>query len=156
MKRGSKKVADYIIPQSKIKLRLCRTFENIVTHSSVKRLCYNENLLRRNSIMITLEDFGKLELRIAEILSVTTHPQADRLWVLRIRIGDTERTIVAGIRLHYSESELVGKKIVVIANLAPAQIRGVTSEGMLLAASTDQTLTLVVPERGIPSGAKVK
>ena len=105
--------------------------------------------------MITLEDFKKLELRVAEIVSAAPHPQADRLLVLRVRVGEEERTLVAGIRRHYSESELVGKKIVVVANLEPAEIRGVNSEGMLLAASTDRALALLVPERDIQTGARI-
>jgi methionine--tRNA ligase beta chain len=74
---------------------------------------------------------------------------------LKIRIEAEERTIVAGIRVHYQESELIGKKIVVVTNLEPATIRGIASEGMLLAASKDQALTLLIPEREIPDGAKV-
>ena len=106
--------------------------------------------------MVTIEDFKKLELRIADIVSVEPHPRADRLWVLRIRIGEEERTIVAGIRTAYPEaSQLVGKKVVVVANLAPAEIRGVVSEGMLLAASLEGALTVLVPEREIPGGTKV-
>lgn len=105
--------------------------------------------------MITIEDFKKMELRVAEIISASLHPQADRLLVLRIRIGEEERTVVAGIRAHYSEAELVGKKVAVVANLEAAQIRGVTSEGMILAASNGEILTLLVPEREIPSGAKI-
>ena len=106
--------------------------------------------------MITIEDFKKMELRIGEIVSASPHPQADRLLVLRVRIGEGEKTLVAGIRAHYKESELVGKKVVVVANLEPALIRGVSSEGMLLAASIDSLLTLVVPEREIASGANVR
>lgn len=106
--------------------------------------------------MVTIEDFRKIELRTAEISSATAHPQADKLLILRIRVGEEERTIVAGIRAHYQESELVGKKIVVVTNLEPAVIRGVTSEGMLLAASHDGALAVLVPDREIPSGAKVK
>ena len=106
--------------------------------------------------MITIDQFKEIELRVAGILSVTVHPQADKLLVVRIRIGETEKTVVAGIRAHYTEAELVGKKVVVVANLASAEIRGVTSEGMLLAASDEKSLCLVVPERPIPTGAKVK
>lgn len=105
--------------------------------------------------MITIDDFRKMELRVAEIVSAVPHLQADRLLVLRIRLGAEERTLVAGIRAHYTEAELVGKKIVVVANLEPAQIRGVTSEGMALAASDGSLLTLLVPEKEIPSGAKI-
>ena len=106
--------------------------------------------------MATIEDFRKLELKTAEILSATIHPQADKLLVLRIRMGEQERTIVAGIRAHYQESELVGKKVVVVANLEPAVIRGVTSEGMILAASHEDLMAVLVPDREIPSGAQVK
>ena len=106
--------------------------------------------------MITIEDFKKLELRVAEIIHAALHPQADRLLVLQVRVGEEERTVVAGIRRHYSESELIGKKVVLVANLEPAQIRGITSQGMLLAASTDEALTLVVPERDIQTGAQIR
>lgn len=106
--------------------------------------------------MITIEDFRKMELRIGEIVAAEAHPQADRLLVLRVRVGEGERTIVAGIRAHYNGSELIGKKVVVVANLEPALIRGVSSEGMLLAASNDSLLTLVVPEREIASGVHVR
>ena len=105
--------------------------------------------------MITIEEFRKTELQIAEIISAAPHPQADKLLVLKVRIGENERTLVAGIRLHYKETELVGKKVVVVANLAPAQIRGVTSEGMILAASEPSSLALLVPDREISSGARV-
>ena len=106
--------------------------------------------------MATIDEFRKLELRIAEILSAVPHPQADRLYVLRIRVGEIEKTLVAGIRAHYTESELVGKKVIVVNNLDPASIRGVTSEGMILAASEGDRLTLLVPEREIASGATVR
>ncbi|PIQ86897.1 MAG: methionine--tRNA ligase, partial [Candidatus Omnitrophica bacterium CG11_big_fil_rev_8_21_14_0_20_45_26] len=84
--------------------------------------------------MATIEDLKKLDLRIAEILKVEPHPNADRLWLLTIRIGEEERQIVAGIKKFYSAEALLGKKIVVVANLEPAVIRGVESKGMLLAA----------------------
>ena len=105
--------------------------------------------------MITIEDFRQMELRVGEIVSASPHPQADRLLVLRVRVGDSERTLVAGIRAHYQESELTGKKVIVVANMTPATIRGVLSEGMVLAASNEKLLTLLVPERDIESGAKV-
>lgn len=106
--------------------------------------------------MISIEDFKKMELRIAEIISAAPHPQADRLLVLHVKIGEEERTLVAGIRAHYTNSELVGKKVVVVSNLEPATIRGVTSEGMILAASSGERLTLLIPEREMPSGAAVR
>ncbi|HOW58664.1 MAG TPA: methionine--tRNA ligase subunit beta [Candidatus Omnitrophota bacterium] len=106
--------------------------------------------------MISYEDFQKLEIKVAEIESVMPHPNADRLYVLGIKVGEVRKTIVAGIRAHYTEEDLKGKKIIIIDNLQPAMIRGIESNGMLLAASDVNTLTLIVPERTIPDGAKVK
>ena len=106
--------------------------------------------------MVSLEEFKKFELKIAEIESVAPHPNADRLYVLGIKVGEVKKTIVAGIRAHYGEDELKGKKIVIIDNLEPAVIRGVESQGMLLAASDAQGLTLLVPERPISTAAVVK
>ena len=106
--------------------------------------------------MVSYEDFQKLDIKVAEIESVTPHPNADRLYVLGIKVGEVRKQIVAGIRAHYTEEQLKGKRIVIIDNLAPAVIRGVESQGMLLAASDAATLTLVVPERPISDGAKVK
>ncbi len=106
--------------------------------------------------MVSFDDFKKLELKVAEIAAVDPHPNADRLWMLRIKIGVEERTIVAGIRQHYAPEQLVGRKIVVVSNLEPATIRGVTSQGMLLAASDDQKIIILVPEKDIASGSVVK
>ena len=106
--------------------------------------------------MASYEDFQKLEIKVAEIETVTPHPNADRLYILGIKVGEVRKQIVAGIRAHYTEEQLKGKKIVIIDNLDPAVIRGVESQGMLLAASDPSTLTLIVPERPILDGAKVK
>jgi len=106
--------------------------------------------------LISIQDVMKLDLRIAEIVSAEAHPNADKLLVLKIRIGEEERQLVAGIKAAYEPEELIGKKIVVIANLKPAVLRGVESQGMLLAASTDEAIVLVSPEKDIVSGAKVK
>ena len=106
--------------------------------------------------MASYEDFQKLDLKIAEIESIVPHPNADRLYVLGIKVGEVHKQIVAGIRAHYTEEQLKGKKIVIIDNLDPAMIRGVESQGMLLAASHETALTLICPERPIADGAKVK
>jgi methionine--tRNA ligase beta chain len=106
--------------------------------------------------MVSFDDFKKLELKVAEIESVAPHPNADRLYVVGLKVGEERKQIVAGIRGHYGEEELKGKKIVIVNNLEPAIIRGVESQGMLLAASDAQGLTLVCPERPISSGAQVK
>ncbi|HNX68368.1 MAG TPA: methionine--tRNA ligase subunit beta [Candidatus Omnitrophota bacterium] len=106
--------------------------------------------------MASYEDFQKLELKIAEIETVAPHPNADRLYVLGIKVGEVRKQIVAGIRAHYTEDQLKGKKIVIVDNLDPAVIRGVESQGMLLAASNETMLTVVTTDRPIADGAKVK
>jgi len=106
--------------------------------------------------MITLEEFGKVELRVATIKAVELHPNADRLLVLKIDLGTEERQLVAGIRAHYAPEELVGKQIVVVANLQPVTLRGVESQGMLLAASDGDKVIVLSPEKPIAAGAKVR
>lgn len=106
--------------------------------------------------MISIQDFKNLDIRIAEILEAIPHPNADRLYVLKIKIGEETRQIVAGIRLSYPADKLPGRKIVVVTNLEPAVIRGVESNGMLLAASDGSgRVILLAPEQDISSGAKV-
>ena len=104
---------------------------------------------------IEFNDWQNLDFRVAEVLEVEDHPDADRLYVLKIKIGEEERTIVAGIKKHYAKEELVGKKIIVFTNLKPAVLRGVKSEGMLLAASEGDKVVLLTPEKDIDSGAKI-
>ena len=105
---------------------------------------------------ITIDEFGKVELRIATIKAVEPHPKADRLLVLKIDLGTEERQLVAGIRAHYTPEELIGKQIVVVANLQPAVLRGVESQGMLLAASDGEKVIVLSPEKPIAAGARVK
>ena len=106
--------------------------------------------------MISLKEFQQLELRIAQVVDVKPHPKADRLYILKINVGDKEKQIVAGIRPSYGSEELVGKKIVVVNNLEPAIIRGVESQAMLLAASEGEKIVLLTSDRDISSGAFVR
>ncbi len=87
---------------------------------------------------IPYSDFAKLDLRVGEIKSVEAHPNADKLYVMKVDLGEGEdRTIVAGLRKYYSVEELVGKKAIFVANLEPAVLRGVESNGMILAAVSE-------------------
>ena len=83
---------------------------------------------------ITLEDFEKLDLRVATIESVEDHPNADKLYILNLKLGQEKRTIVSGIKDYYKKDDLIGKQIIIVANLKPIKLRGVESKGMLLAA----------------------
>lgn len=105
---------------------------------------------------IKYNDFAKVELKVATILEAAEHPNADKLLVLLIDLGTEKRTICAGIRQHYSLVELVGKQIIVVTNLEPRNLRGVPSNGMLLAATdAEGKLALVTTERPIAAGSKV-
>lgn len=107
--------------------------------------------------MVTYEEFRKLEIKVAKIKEVTEHPNADKLYVLKIDLGEPQdRQIVAGIRNSYKPQELIGKEIVVINNLEPAVIRGVESQGMLLAASDENGISVVSPLREVKVGSIVK
>lgn len=81
----------------------------------------------------TFEDFCKVKLAVAEIVEARDHPNADKLLVLKLRLGEREKQICAGIKGHYTPEQLIGKRIIVVDNLAPRTLRGETSEGMLLA-----------------------
>jgi methionine--tRNA ligase beta chain len=106
--------------------------------------------------MVSIDEFRKLELKVAEIKEVQDHPQADRLYVLIIDVGDKTKQIVAGIKNSYAKEALVGKQIVVIDNLEPAMVRGIESQGMLLAGSDEQGIAIISPQRPLKSGSIVK
>ena len=107
---------------------------------------------------IKFEDWKKLDLRIGKIKSVKEHPNANKLYVLMVDLGKGEHDIqlVAGLRAHYEENDLVGKQIVVIRNLEPSLIRGIESQGMLLAAVFEGDVVLLQPEKEIETGAKIE
>ena len=105
---------------------------------------------------ISFDDFKKMELRVAEVVSAEQVENTDNLLKLQVNIGHETRQIVAGIAQHYSPEELVGKKLVLVANLEPAKIRGVESQGMLLAAVTKDECAVVTLDRDLPAGTRVR
>jgi methionyl-tRNA synthetase len=110
-----------------------------------------------NPNVIQYDDFAKLELRVATVLECRAHPNADKLLILQIDLGTEKRQICAGLRQHYQPEQLVGKQIVVVANLAPRTMRGEVSQGMLLAATDGATgkVIFVSPSETSASGSKV-
>lgn len=103
-----------------------------------------------------MEDFQKLDLRVGTVRTAEVVEGADRLLKLTVFDGTRERTIVSGIRAHYDPESLIGQQVVLVANLKPVKIRGILSEGMLLAGSAGGELALVAPIRRLPEGARVK
>jgi len=109
--------------------------------------------------VITFDDFLKLDLRVATVTEVAEHPNADKLIVLQIDLGDEKRQIIAGLKEYYAPEALLGKQIVVVANLEPRKMRGMESQGMLLAGTggegEDQQVVILTPDSDLPPGAPV-
>ena len=105
---------------------------------------------------IKYDDFAKLDLRVARVIEAKKVEKADKLLQLRVDLGQEQRTIAAGVAQHYAPEELLGKKVVLLANLEPSKIRGIVSEGMLLAASDEQGLEVLTLTKEVGLGAKVK
>ena len=106
--------------------------------------------------MVTIEEFKKLEIKIAVIKEVADHPNADRLYIITLDLGDKTKQVVAGIKSSYTKEELIGKQVVIVDNLTPAVLRGVESQGMILATSDAEGITLISPERKMQLGSVVK
>jgi len=106
--------------------------------------------------MISIDEFKKMEIKVAKIVEVKEHPQADKLYVLTVDTGTQTKQLVAGIKKFYQPQELLNKNVVIVDNVQPATIRGVESQGMVLAASDTAGLTLITPEKPISIGSIVR
>lgn len=107
--------------------------------------------------VVAFDDFAKIQLRIATIKTVEAHPDADKLYVLKLDVGDLgERQVVAGLKAYYTPEELAGQTVAFVANLAPVKLRGVESQGMILAADHGGIVSVLNPNREVPAGAKIR
>lgn len=106
--------------------------------------------------MVSIEEFKKLELIVAQIKDVQDHPQADRLYLVKVDTGKEEKQLVAGIRPFYRKEDLIGRKIVLLNNMQPAVIRGQESQGMLLAATDAAGISILAPDRDVTNGSIIK
>jgi methionine--tRNA ligase beta chain len=106
---------------------------------------------------IQFDDFLKLDLRVGKVVEVSEHPNADKLLVLKVDLGSETRTLCAGLKAYYPPEALLGQNIVVVANLAPRKMRGIESQGMLLAASNEEKSQVIflTPEKDIAPGSVV-
>jgi methionyl-tRNA synthetase len=104
---------------------------------------------------ISIDDFAKCKLLVAEILQAEKVEKTDKLLKLRLKVGESERTVVSGIALAYSPEDVIGKKVVLLANLKSAKLRGILSEGMLLCAGQGKEVVLLSPEKDMPSGTEI-
>jgi len=105
---------------------------------------------------ITLDDFKKVDLRVAEVVAAEKVARSRKLLKLTVKLGEEMRTLIAGIAEHYAPEALVGRKVIVVANLEPATLMGVESNGMVLAGSTEGTVSLLMPDKDLPPGSRVK
>ncbi|HUS57460.1 MAG TPA: hypothetical protein VM141_02310 [Planctomycetota bacterium] len=106
---------------------------------------------------ISIDDFMKAEFRVAEVKEVLDHPNAAKLYILKVDVGGGEiRQIVAGLKPYIPPEKLLGKKIVIVANLEPAMLRGEQSQGMLLAGQDGDHVTVVTPAEDLPPGSIVR
>ena len=105
---------------------------------------------------ISIDEFQRIDLRVAVVLAAEAVPKSKKLLKLRVSLGSEERTVLAGIAEHYAPADLVGKKVVVVANLQPAKLMGIESQGMVLAGEGEQGLGVMTLDRDLPPGAKVK
>ena len=106
--------------------------------------------------LVSYEEFKKLDIRVALVEKVEKVPKADKLYKLSVDLGTEKRTLVAGLAEHYKADELIGKKIVILTNLEPRKLRGILSQGMLLAAVEGDKVSILTPDKDLPSGAKVE
>jgi methionyl-tRNA synthetase len=104
---------------------------------------------------ITIDDFKKVVLKVGKVVEATAHTNANKLLVLKVDIGGEVRQVVSGIKQWYAPEQLVGKSVILVANLAPAMLRGVESQGMVLAASSGDQVILLSPEKDAAPGSKV-
>ena len=115
-----------------------------------------KQVVKSSTPEITIDDFKKVDLRVAEVLSAEAVEGTDKLIRLSVNAGSGPRTIVAGVAQHYSPEDLIGRKVILVANLKPAKVRGIESQGMLLAAVGKKDLSIVSIDKDMPPGAKIR
>jgi methionyl-tRNA synthetase len=149
------KLDDKKIKELKIKTSQITKFQiNKKTKNNCKKI---KSKNKKEEELMNIEDFEKFKIRIGRIKQVKPHPNADKLLILQVDIGNETRQLVAGLKNYYKEKELIGKKIAVIVNLKPATIRGIESNGMLLAAVDDKNnVSLITVDKDINEGSKVE
>ena len=144
------KKGDIIFPRIDIKKEL-----EEIEKQAAKKQDNKEVSDKQERQTITIDDFAKVELKVAKVLEAEKIEGAKKLLKLKLKVGNDEKQVVSGIAKHYQPEDLVGKKVIFVSNLKPAKLRGIDSEGMILAASTDDELSLVTIDKDIPEGTVV-
>lgn len=105
--------------------------------------------------MVKFDQFKQMDIRIGKIVEIIDHPNADKLYIATVETGDATKKLVAGVKEHYTKEELLNKQVVILNNLEPATIRGVQSEGMILATKDGGKLSILIPEKEVKVGSPV-
>ena len=155
------KKGDVLFPRIDLKAELEELEKMSATRTEAKQNAQNNQSANSNdqsnkNEFITIDDFAKVDLRVAKVLEAEKIEGADKLLKLILQVGEEKRQVVSGIAKHYSPDEIKGKYVVLVANLKPVRLKGIESQGMILAASEGESLVLVTTEKDIQSGSKVK
>ena len=105
--------------------------------------------------MITIDDFKKIELRVAKVLEAERVEGSDKLIKMQLSLGEEKRQVIGGISRHYEPEQLIGRQIIIVANLEPRSLMGLESQGMLLAASDENGIALLIPDKEITDGSRI-
>ncbi len=130
--------------------------EKPVSRTKQQKQAKEKEQEREKKNMIDINEFANVDLRIAEVREAEKVENTDKLVKMKVSLGNEERTLVAGIAKYYQPEQLIGKKVVIVANLKPAKLRGITSQGMVLAASRGDSLSLLTVSEDMPAGSRVK
>ncbi|MFX1592885.1 MAG: methionine--tRNA ligase [Promethearchaeota archaeon] len=131
-------------------------FQKIEVEELIKELENLKKLKKSEKNLVSYEEFKKLDIRVALVEEVEKVPKADKLYKISIDLGTEKRTLVAGLAEHYKAEELKGKKIVVLTNLEPRKLKGILSEGMLLAAVEGDKVSILIPEKDLSPGTRIE
>ncbi|KNF09817.1 methionine--tRNA ligase MetG [Gottschalkia purinilytica] len=157
LKSGVKVIkAGPMFPRLDLKKELDRLNEANDKFVKMRKGELNKEEEKEDDNIITIDDFDKIDLRVAEVIKAEKHPDADKLLVLQLQVGDETRQVVSGISKYYNPEDLIGKKVILVYNLKPVKLRGIESHGMILAADKGKKLTLASTLEDIKSGAKVR
>jgi|GEM_PF-162826 len=154
---GEESCFRFLKPGEKPESEACVKGEDVSVRAfcNIHGLWENDKIVDKEDGRIGFEDFAKVDLKIAEIVEAFALEGSEKLVKLKVKLGDEDRQIIAGIRQYYAPEDLVGKKIAIVANLEPRMMFGEQSNGMVLAAKDGESLSLLVLEKDIPSGIRL-
>ncbi len=154
---SGKRIEKPVILFKKLSDEELEKIKKIVTKiTNFEKVFKGEKQGTKMSDKISIDDLMRIDLRVGRVIEVKDHPNADKLYVLTVDLGSEKRTIVAGLKQYYKPEELLGKYVIVVTNLQPKKLRGIESQGMLLAADDGKVVALLQPDKEVELGAKIR